>query len=239
MAQREENNKNYTYLVIKHHSICEESKTPKDGFEAVEVFNPKTKESLTKYIDKWGAVTGYIVGIDAYDTGDAYETRYQGFKLNIDDEVIVDLPQKTPAYDAFCKMGENIDFTKPCTLSAYHNRTKDRTGFSIKQDGKNVEWKYTIGNMGDCPPWEKDEDGEWDSRKQRAFLKNKILTVVIPACNEARADRGIEFSGGDEGSYGQEEFAAAKAAPADAPASETPKSRRKAVEEIAEDEIPF
>ncbi len=185
MAQREEITNNYTYLVVKHHSIVEESKTEKEGFEPVDVFNPTTKETTTKYIDKWGAVTGFITGIEAYDTGDAYKTRFQGFKLNIDEEVILDLPQKTPSYDAFCKLAENIDFDKEVTLSAYHNRAKDRTGFSVKQNGQNVNWKYTMDDMGDCPPWEKDEDGEWDSRKQRAFLKAKVIDTVIPACDAA------------------------------------------------------
>jgi hypothetical protein len=190
MATREETTNSYTYLVVKHHSICEESKVEKDKFEPVDVFNPKTKETSTKWIDKWGALTGYIVNIEAYDTGTTYETRFQGFKLNIDDEVILDLPQKTPAYDAFCKLAENIDFSKEVTLSAYHNRKKDRTGFNVKQDGNNVDWKYTQDNMEDCPPWEQ-IDGEWDSRKQRAFLKAKVIDVVIPACQKAAEERGV------------------------------------------------
>lgn len=175
----------FTYLVVKHHSLCEESKVEKEGFVEVEVFNPKTKEKQIKYIDKWGTITGFINAIEYYDTGDTYETTFRGFKINIDDEVIVDLPQKTPAYDTFCKVAENIDFSKEVSLSAYHNKKKDRTGFIVKQDGNSVEWKYTIDNPGDCPPWEKDEDGEWDSRKQRAFLKQRMLDVVIPMVDEA------------------------------------------------------
>lgn len=195
MATRgDSNGSQFTYLVVKHHSICEESKTEKDGFEPVEVFNPKTKETITKYIDKWGSVTGFINRIEQYDSGDSYETRFQSLKINIDDEVILDLPLKTPAYDTFCKVGENIDFTKEVTFSAYHNKKKDRTAFSIKQDGESVEWKYTIDNPGDCPPWEKDEDGEWDSRKQRAFLKQRLVDVIIPACEVAASARSGEFN---------------------------------------------
>ncbi|CAN5205472.1 hypothetical protein BH09PAT1_BH09PAT1_6300 [soil metagenome] len=183
----------YTYLCVKHHSICEESKTPKDGFEEVEVFNPKTKETLNKYIDKWGSVSGFVNSVEHYDTGTSYETRFQGFKINIDDEVILDLPQKTPAYDTFCKVAENIDWTKEVSFSAYHNKKKDRTAFSVKQDGEGVDWKYTIENPGDCPPWEKDEDGEWDSRKQRAFLKQRVIDDVIPVVLKAATERAGEF----------------------------------------------
>lgn len=181
MAQREDRKSNQKFLVVKHHSICEESKTPREGFEAIELTNPKTKKQVTKYIDKWGAVTGFITNIAQYDTGAAYETRFQGIKISLDDDVVLDLPYKTAAFDAFSKAAENIDFSKEVTFSAYYNRAKDRTGFSIRQDGEPVDWKYTKDNMGDCPLWEKDEEGEWDSRKQRAFLKARIADVVIPA----------------------------------------------------------
>lgn len=225
----------FTYLVVKHHSICEESKTPKDGFEEVEVFNPKTKETITKYIDKWGSVTGFVNNIEQYDTGDSYSTRFQGIKINIDDEVILDLPQKTPAYDTFCKVGENIDWNKEVTFSAYHNKKKDRTAFSVKQDGESVEWRYTIDNPGDCPPWEKDEDGEWDSKKQRAFLKQRITDVVIPAVKSAAAKRGTATS--DVSAMPEMEEPKAKAATAS-----TSKSKTKAKasdEDLTDDDIPF
>jgi len=235
MAQREETQNNVTYLVVKHHSLCEESKTPKEGFEPVEVFNPKTKETTTKYIDKWGAVTGYITKIDVYDTKDTYQTRFQGFKIHIDDEVVVDLPQKTAAYDAFCKSCENIDYSKPVTFSAYHNRSKDRTGFSIKQDGQGVDWNYTKDNMGDCPAWEIDEDGEPDTRKQRAFLKSRVVDFAVPAVEAANAARNAATSTSGEAEAPKAEAATAsaggkgkgkgKSAPAPAP--------------VDEDEIPF
>lgn len=232
MAIREESVNNYTYLVVKHHSLCEESKEPRNGFEEVEVFNPKTKEKLIKYIDKWtGGITGYITDIVYYNTEDKYDTTFQGFKINIDDEVIVDLPHKTPAYDTFCKLAENIDFTKKVTLAAYHNKTKDRTGFSVKQEGTNVEWKYTQEHMYDCPPWEKDEDGEWDSRKQRSFLKAKVIDEVIPKCKEAQAERtGVVVDDTPSGEFPMEVMEAA------ASSSGKTKAKKKA---LTEDDIPF
>ena len=183
----------YTFLVVKHNSICEESKVEKEGFEPVEVFNPKTKETITKYIDKWGSVTGFVNNIETYDTGETYDTRFQGIKINIDDEVILDLPQKTPAWDTFCKLAENIDFSKEVTFSADKDKKNDRTAFFVKQDGEGVKWKYTKAEPNGCPEWERDEDGEWDSRKQRAFLKQKMVDVVIPACKAEATKRAGEF----------------------------------------------
>lgn len=222
----------YTYLVVKHHSICEESKVPKEGFEEVEVFNPKTKETLAKWIDKWGSVSGFVQSVEQYDSGDTYETRFQSLKINIDDEVILDLPLKTPAYDTFCKTAENIDFSKEVTFSAYHNKKKDRTAFSVKQDGEGIDWKYTIDNPGDCPPWEKDEDGEWDSRKQRAFLKQRITDVVIPAVQAAAAER----NGTAEVAEASAPEAETKTKAAGAGAS---KSKAKKAVEVRDDDLPF
>lgn len=177
------------HLVVKHHDIVEESKTPKDGFEKVQVFNPKTKETTDKYIDRWGSVTGHIDKIEFYDTEEKYATRFTGIRLNIDGEVTLTLPSKSPANDAFSKMAENIDFDSPVTISASKDRKSDRTSFFMSQNGEGIKWKYTKDNPGDCPPWEVDDDGEYDSRKQRAFLKQKVTDIVIPACEESFAKR--------------------------------------------------
>lgn len=226
----------FTYLVVKHNSICEESKVPKDGFEEVEVFNPKTKETLTKYIDKWGSITGHVNKLEQYDSGDAYETRFQSLKINIDDEVILDLPLKTAAYDTFCKTAENIDFSKEVTFSAYHNKKKDRTAFSVKQDGEGIEWRYTLDSPGDCPQWEKDEDGEWDSRKQRAFLKQLITDTIIPAVDKAAAERSGSFDPSVVAEAEAEAEVGTKTKAATAGAS---KSKAKKTVEVDDDNIPF
>lgn len=235
MATRgDSNGGQFTFLVVKHNSICEESKDPKEGFEPVEVFNPKTKETLTKYIDKWGSVTGYVNAIEHYDR-EHNGTRFQGIKINIDDEVLLDLAAKTPAYDTFAKLAENIDFTKEVTFSAGLDKKNDRTSFFVKQEGEGVKWKYTKDNPGDCPPWEKDEDGEWDSRKQRAFLKQRILDVVIPAATAAAAERAGEF---DPTTMVSAELEAEETKTKAASAGATKSKSKKAVE-ANDDDIPF
>lgn len=246
MATRETQQNSFTYLEVKGHSIVEVSKEPREGFEEVEVTNPRTGEIIKKYYDRWPGVTGYVVNVDLYDTEKKYENRFQGVKINIDNEVILDLPQKTPSYDAFCKAAENIDFSQPVTFSAYHNRAKDRTGFSIKQNGEGVPWNYTADNMGDCPPWEKNADDEWDSSKQRAFFKQKIREVIIPAVKEAAEARGVtaqvapvteteevEYSGAPKAAETVEETVE----------TETPKTKKatkaKAATAVNDDDIPF
>lgn len=230
MATREENTGSFVYLTVKHHSIVEESKDPKPNFEPVQVTNPKTKEVITKYIDKYGGITGYVENIEIYDTEQKYDTRFQGFKINLDNEVILDLPHKTPSYDAFCRAAENIDFTQPVTFSAYHNRAKDRTGFSIKQNGVDVEWNYTKDNPGDCPQWEKNDDDEWDSSKQRAFLKKQVREVVVPAVKlAADARRGTVTAVED-----------IDAEPAPVEETKTTKAKAKAATAAVDpDDIPF
>lgn len=230
------------FLVIKHHTICEESKVEKEGFKKVEVFNPKTKETLDKWIDPWGSVSGYVNGIEYYDSGDTYETRFKSLKINIDDEVILTLPEKTPSYDTFCKFAENIDFTKEVKFFAKPDKKGERTAFFASQDGEGVKWKYTKDNPGDCPPWEKDEDGEWDSRKQRAFLKQRMVEVVIPAVEAAAAERAGEAGDAPDGNPAAIiEAGQTKAKAATATAGK--KSKKEDVEVPAtttsDDDIPF
>jgi hypothetical protein len=223
----------YTYLVVKHNSICEESKEPREGFEPVEVFNPKTKETLTKYIDKWGSVSGFVNNLEYYDR-EHNGTKFQGVKINIDDEVVLDLAAKTPAYDTFCKLAENIDFTQEVTFKAGLDKKNERTAFFVTQGNEGVKWKYTKDNPGDCPPWEKDEDGEWDSRKQRAFLKKRIIDVVIPAATAAASERA-----GETATEAAPEVEETKSSAATAGAKNSKAGKKTAPAPVETDDIPF
>lgn len=274
MATRETQTNNFKYLEVKGHSIVEVSKQGDNsslseeefeeqmvakGFEKVKVTNPSTGEVLTKYYDRWPGITGYVINVDLYDTEKKYTNRFQGVKINIDNEVILDLPQKTPAYDAFCRAAENIDYSQPVTFAAYHNRAKDRTGFSIKQNGEGVDWNYTMDNMGDCPPWVKNADDEWDSSEQRAFFKARIREVIIPAVKAAADERGvtaqvkpateeIEYTGTQEEAN---EVTAETVEAVDAETTEAPKATSKtgkgkgkaatatATPAVNDDDIPF
>jgi hypothetical protein len=191
MATREEPKVSKVYLEVKKHSIVEVSKEPRvnsDGveFERQELLNPKTNEKVIKYYDFYPGITGFIEKIEVYDTEQNFENRYRGVKLHIDNDAVLDLQEKSAGYDVFCRTAENIDFSQKVTLSAYHNRSKDRTGFKVEQNGESIQWNYTKDNPGDCPPWKKNAMGEWDSSDQRAFFQ-QLLEGKISAAVEAAA----------------------------------------------------
>lgn len=179
---------NTVFLTVKHHCLCEESKSPRDGFQAIEVTNPKTKETVVKHIRAYEFVEGLITKIEWYDTKDSYSTRYLGYKIHIDADgqpVVLDLPFKTRPYDAFTKFAENIDFTQPVRFSAWHDRKNDATAFCARHGENVIRYKYTRENPGKMPPAEHDEVTGWDFKRQRVWLKERIDKVVIPACQKA------------------------------------------------------
>ena len=183
---------NTVFLTVKHHCLCEESKSPRDGFDAVEVRNPRTNENVTKYIRRYDFVEGLIQKIEWYDTGRQYETRYLGYKIHIDADgqpVVLDLPFKSQAYNAFTKFAENIDFSRPVKFSAWHDRRNDTTAFCAKQNEEVVRWKYTRENPGKCPPPVHDSVTGWDFRAQQKWLKERVDGTVIPACQKAAEQR--------------------------------------------------
>lgn len=171
------------FLLVKHHSLVLESKEPKEGYEPIEVKNPKTDEIKTKYIKRYEAVDGMIKRIEWYDSQNAYATRFMGLKIHLTDAgqyFQLDLPFNSRPYDSFVKLAENIDYTKPVEFSVWHDRKQDTTAFAVRQDGIPVKWKYTRDDMGECPQPVQDELGKWDFRDQRLWLRKRMLEVVIP-----------------------------------------------------------
>lgn len=201
MALHEQTQSNTTFLLIKHHSLILESKTPVDGWEAIEVTNPKTNETTTKYIRRFGSVDGRIRRIEWYDTEDKYPTRFMGAKIHLTDNgetFVLDLPYNSRHYDSFTKMMENIDYSRPVEFAVWHNAREDSTAFAIKQDGVPVKWKYTRDNMGDCPEATKNKLGKWNFEPQREWLHERLLNIVIPqveALNSEEYTDGEDFSG--------------------------------------------
>jgi hypothetical protein len=183
MGLNERSNSQNNFLVIKHHSICLESKTPIEGFEPVEVTNPKTSEQIIKYIKKFASLTGTIVRLEWHDTKDQYPTRFMSLKVHVKDgpdHFILELPLQSRAYDTFTKVMENINYEQPVEIAAWHNRREDNTAFAIKQNDQFVQWKYTRDNMHGCPPAEQDSFGKWDFSKQKSFLHGVLINQVIP-----------------------------------------------------------
>lgn len=204
MGLHERTNNNTAFLMVKHHSLILESKEPKDGYESVEVKNPRTGAFSTKYIKRYAAVDGLIKKIDWYDTKDTYENRFMGIKIHIADKgeyFQLDLPFNSRPYDSFTKMAENIDYSKPVEFSVWHDRKNDSTAFAVRQDAVPVKWKYTREDMGECPQPTQDTFGKWDFSKQREWLYGRLTQVVIPQVEALNAfeEPEPEYTGNEDG----------------------------------------
>lgn len=180
------------FLAVKHNSLVRESKGPKEGFEEIEVENPRTKEKVKKYIERFSAVEGAVTKIEWYDTEQKYDVRYQGWKIYIDantEQVVLDLPFSSIPASRFMKVAENIDWTKDVEFRAWKDRSGDKTAFWVGQNNESVHQKYTRDNPGDCPPPIQNFKGDWKYDDQMEFLFTRMKEVVIPAVEKANAWR--------------------------------------------------
>lgn len=178
------------FFVIKHHCICEESKTQKPGFEPREVLNPQNNEQLVRYIKPYGSLIGFITDIEYRDTGDRYDQQYVDWRIHLnlgDSTGVLTFPFHSRHSSRFMKLAENIDYTRPVEFRAW----KDNEGgtaffvgqFENEDDEKSVSvpQKYRQGEMGDCPEGEKRLGGKWDFGAQNDFLYHRMVEVVIPS----------------------------------------------------------
>lgn len=177
------------FLVVKHHTICRESKEPRDGWRPVSVTNPRTGESITKYIYAYDSVSGFVDKIEWYDRTDEQSgARFIGYKIHMSDgdqSAILDLPFRSMGYRVFMKIAENLDYGKPVEFSAWYDRKEDRTAFLARQDGTSVKHRYTVSNPGDCPPPVKNDlTGKWDFSAQEVWLKDRIDREVVPVVEQ-------------------------------------------------------
>lgn len=180
---QEKSSGNGIFLVVKHHSIVQESKKEREGFEPIVVKNPRTNETLTKYIKRYAGVEAMIKKIEWYDTEGRFDQRYRGWKIYLDadgTDCVLDISFDSRQAGRFMKLAENLDFTKPVEFSAWYDKKNDSTAFNVKQDGQSVRQKYTRDNPGDCPPPKEKFGGKWDYSDQEEFLYGRILNVVIP-----------------------------------------------------------
>jgi hypothetical protein len=179
-----------TYLVIKHGSICEESRKPREGWEPVEVEDKTSGDKQTKYICRYRAVEGLICDIVWYDTKDKFKTRFQGWKVYINADgtgCVLDFPLDSPVGRRFMKTIRNIDISEPVRFSAWKG-DNDKIALSIKQHDEKVAQFYTRENEGEpggCPkPVQDPVTEKWDYSGQRAFLFTMMRDMVLPHVQE-------------------------------------------------------
>jgi hypothetical protein len=180
------------FLAVKHTSLVQESKGPREGFEKIEVENPRTREKVEKYIKRYSAVEGMVTKVEWYDTEQKYENRYQGWKIHMDAKdvpVVLDLPFSSIPASRFMKLAENIDWTKPVEFRAWKDVRDNKTAFWVGQNNESVPQKYTRDNPGDCPPPVQNFKGDWKYDAQVEFLFKQMKDVVIPAVEKANAWR--------------------------------------------------
>lgn len=178
------------FLHIKHGTICEESKTPKEKFIPIEVTNPRSGQISTKYIKPYKLVEAMIRRIDWYER--EYDgTPFMGWKIVLDADgttCVLDLPLQSQTATRFMKLAENIDFSQPVEFSAWKT-PEDKTALSVKQNETQVSQRYTKDNPGDCPPPVQGFGKKWNYDAQTQFLHERMTQVVIPKLN---ALRGME-----------------------------------------------
>lgn len=177
-----------TFLVVKHHSICQESKTEQPGYTPVEVKNPRSGEIITKYIKQYNGVEALICKMEWYDRTHG-DDRYIGWKLHLNADgtpCILDLPFESRACNRFMKTAENIDYTKPVEFRAWFDKKSEATAFYIGQEGESVRQAYTKEEPGDCPPpVQHSVSKKWNFDAQKEFLHGRMIDVVIPMIEEA------------------------------------------------------
>lgn len=205
------------WLQIKHSSLCQESKTPREGFKQIEVENPRTREKVTKYIKQYSGLTAYVDEIEWKDTGDKYEQQFMSWLIKLINEegerCVLELPFSSRASTRFMKVAENLDFSQPVTFRVWHDTREDKTAFLIGQgftaEGKTipVKQKYTQDNMGKCPEGVKNRMGKWNFDAQNEFLYEQMMNVVLPKVAAASAKREFVKPDAPETGSGEPDFA--------------------------------
>jgi hypothetical protein len=173
---------NVKFLTIKDKSIVEESKFPIEGFEVYEVINPSTKETVTKFIKRYGSVSGKIIDAEFRKIEVAPKKIVNSIRLKLIDEGLdeyyfLTIPFPSRFADSFLKVCENIDVSKPVEIGIFSSGD----GIFFKQDNEIVRRKYTRDNPGDLPQAVYNSVlGKWDFSEQQGFLVKKFTEEFIP-----------------------------------------------------------
>ena len=189
------------FLGIYDHSICETSKTPREGFVLVET---KDRENVThiKYCHFYDRVEALITKIE-WSEREWHGKVFRSWRLSLDAAgvpCVLELPVKSRVTNRFLKLAENIDFLRPVEFAAWQDRQTGNTAFMVGQrenedDEKavSVPQKYTRENPGDCPePKQRMGGKEWDWNDQEDFLYNLMTTVIIPRVEAAQGAKEMK-----------------------------------------------
>lgn len=198
-------NQPIVYLAVKYQALIQPLSEFIDGCQSIEVNDPTTGQKKIKYFRKFAGVEGNISKLTWYDTTLSSGKSLRGYRfyLNVDDAdsptgyttAVLDLPFKSVAYNTFSKVAENIDPTKPITITVWVNKDQ-KAVVSFKQNGQALKYKYTRENMGECPEGKyNDVLNTWDFSEQLVFLKNRIDNIVVPRFNSNSENYTVDDTG--------------------------------------------
>jgi hypothetical protein len=188
LTKRSENN--IIYLEVKHNCLWRQLKKRVEGCAEIEVTNPRTGETLTKYGHQFDTVTGHAVKLVKYDTEKKYSTRYFGFKLHLtegDETYVLDLPYQSTILRRFLRAAPNFDWSLPLSITIFKGAKKNGSdkegpvGVWFQQRGETVKPYYTREQPHDMPiATYDDHTQEWDFKAQHRWLVDKLQSVTIP-----------------------------------------------------------
>lgn len=188
---QEKSDRGGIWFVVKHNTICQESKREREGFEPIEVRDPRNDQMMIKFIKRYECLEAMVTRIEWRDV-EYNDRRYMSWRIHLDADGtpgVLELPFDSRVSGRFMRLAENIDFTKPVEFSAWKSKD-DTTAFAVKQDGQNVSQKYTKDNPGECPEPTQKFGGKWDFDGVNAFLHERMINVVIPRVEALAASNG-------------------------------------------------
>lgn len=187
------------YLVVKHGSICQENKKPREGFEAIQVPIPNSADTMTKYVKRFDRVEAVVNKIALRDwTYDG--KKFRDWNLELDAAgvpCVLQFPFSSPISRRFMKLAENVNFDQPIEFSAWLD-AKDRLAFNVKQGGQKINQLYSAENPGECPQAVERASGKWSHDDEEDFLYERMMDVVIPRVETAAAKRAMTQEGPPE-----------------------------------------
>ncbi len=186
------------YLQIVDGSICQKSKTEREGFERVITKNSSGQEFIN-YVVRYKGFEGYFKDIVWFDKKipgkeGKPDAQLKGWQLVFDaneTEVILTLGIENALCSRFMKLAGNIDFSSPVTVETFKNQEK-KTVLLIKQDGQSVPQVFTRENPGDLPQATQSKStGKWNYDAVTDYLVDYMNNEVIPKLRAIVGDQEV------------------------------------------------
>lgn len=179
------------YLQVKGHCLWREIKDGADGqgYDTLDVKNPKTGQIITKYGYRFDTVSGHATKLVKYDTAKKYANRFFGFKLHLidgTDSYCLDMPYHSQILRRFLRVAPNVDWTLPLSITIFKGKKKDsdkdELGVWFQQAGATVKPYFTREAPHDMPAAVYDNDlQQWDFKDQHRWLVGMLQDTTIPA----------------------------------------------------------